>query len=260
MTLLPPALSRALLDALAVFFPVECAGCGSADRAVCDACRIRLAPDVTARSLPTGLPVFTALLYDSVPRRVLLALKEEGRTELARFLAAALQAAVRTALDHNTVLDENTVLNENTVFDQNAALERDTISAAFAVPELAPIPTSAAAWRRRGFDPVRLLCRRAGYRPSRVLVTARKTQSQKTLGERDRAANLADSMRARGDLTGRSFVIVDDVLTTGATLQEASRAIRAAGGEVLCAVALTYTQRIFRHGANRKEVLSDIAS
>jgi predicted amidophosphoribosyltransferase len=248
MTLLPRALSRALLDALAVFFPVECAGCGSADRAVCDACRIRLIPDVTARSLPTGLPVFTALLYDSVPRRVLLALKEEGRTELARFLATALQAAVRTALDENTALDQNT------------ALERLTISAAFAVPELAPIPTSAAAWRRRGFDPVRLLCRRAGYRPSRVLVTARKTQSQKTLGERDRAANLADSMRARGDLTGRSFVIVDDVLTTGATLQEASRAIRAAGGEVLCAVALTYTQRIFRHGANRKEVLSDIAS
>ena len=236
MTQREPVLTRALLDALAVFFPVDCAGCGIADRVVCAQCRTQLVPDVVARTLAGGLPVYTALIYDTVVRKVLLALKEDGRTEIARFLAEPLRAALHTALD--------------------AAPERGRI----AQIELAPVPTSSAAWRRRGFDPVWLLCRRAGFRPARVLVSARRTRSQKTLGEDDRATNLAGSMLARADLTGRRFVIVDDVLTTGATLREAQRAIEEAGGEVLSAVAVTYTRRIIRHAAIQKEVLSDIAS
>jgi ComF family protein len=236
MTLREPVLLRALLDALAIFFPVDCVGCGLEDRVVCGQCRTQLMPEVVTRTLATGLPVYTALIYDSVVRKVLLALKEDGRTEIARFLAEPLRAALHTAFQPTP---------------------RPTRTAK---TELAPVPTSSAAWRRRGFDPVWLLCCRAGYRPSRVLVSTRRTQSQKTLGEDDRATNLAGSMRVRRDLTGRRFVIVDDVLTTGATLREAQRAIEEAGGEVLSAVAVTYTRRIIRHAAIQKEVLSDIAS
>jgi orotate phosphoribosyltransferase len=50
-------------------------------------------------------------------------------------------------------------------------------------------------------------------------------------------------MRARGALDGRTFVIVDDVVTSGATIGEAARAIRAAGGQVDGAVALAFTPR-----------------
>jgi ComF family protein len=237
MTLLPPTVLSAVLDALAVVFAVDCAGCGDLDRAVCSECRAQLTPEVVRRALAGGLPVYTALIYDSVPRRVLLALKEDGRTEISRFLADPLRAALRIAL---------TAHSRGTTPDPTI--------------ELAAVPTSDGAWRRRGFDPVWLLCRQAGYRPARVLAPARRTRSQKTLGELDRASNLAGSMRARESLTGRRFVLVDDVLTTGATLCEATRAIQEAGGEVLCAVTLTYTRRIFRHAAVRKEVLSDIAS
>jgi ComF family protein len=237
VTLLVPPIAHALLDALAVFFPVECAGCGVLDRAVCAKCQAQLVPEVVERTLSSGLPVYTALIYDSVPRRVLLALKADGRTEVIRFLAEPLRAALHSAL--------------------TAPAEGPNRPAP---AELALVPTSAAAWRRRGFDPVRLLCRQAGYHPPRLLVPTRRTRSQKTLGKQDRASNLAGSMHARMSLAGRQFVLVDDVLTTGATLSEASRAIEKGGGEVLSAVAVMYTRRIFRHAATRKEVLSDIAS
>ena len=88
-----------------------------------------------------------------------------------------------------------------------------------------------------------LLARRAGLRPSRVLRRNRGTARQKSLGAQDRAANLRGALLATRSLAGRSFLIVDDVLTTGATLDEAARAIRAAGGTVLGAATLAFTAR-----------------
>ena len=94
-----------------------------------------------------------------------------------------------------------------------------------------------------------LLCRKAGIELARVLVHDRATVSQKTLGADDRASNLFESMRARRPLHGRKFVLIDDVVTTGATFFEAARALREAGGEVVGGAALAFTPRIF--GAQR---------
>jgi ComF family protein len=206
-------IAGALLDALAVFSPVDCAGCGRADRALCPNCRVELEPEVTPRTLADGSTVFTALRYEGVVRTTLLALKEGGRTDVAAPLAVALAAALKRA-------------------------EQPDV-------EVVTIPTSKAAWRRRGYDPVALLCKRAGFEPVKVLRPARATQSQKTLGSDDRALNLHESMRARASLRGRRFILVDDVVTTGATLAEAARAVRAAGGEVVGQAALAFTPRLF---------------
>lgn len=206
-----PWLSNALLDALAVVLPITCAGCGAPDRSVCSGCRRQLVARTTQHTLPTGLQVATALDYTGPARRAILALKENNRTDTVPALAAPL----------HTLL---------------TPLVRPGI-------ELVAVPTSRSAWRRRGYDPVALLCRRAGFAPRRVLVHRRRTRSQKTLGEADRAVNLQHSMSARGPLTGRRFLLVDDVLTTGATLLEAARAISAANGEVVGAAALCFTPR-----------------
>src|SRR5690606_24186243 len=110
--------------------------------------------------------------------------------------------------------------------------------------ELALIPPSKRSFRRRGYDPVAALVGRAGFRHARVLRHRRTTLAQKTLDVESRYRNLAGSLRASA-LDGRSFIIVDDVATTGATLTEAARAIREAGGEVVLAVTLAYTERRF---------------
>jgi ComF family protein len=211
-------ITGALLDALAALSPVDCAGCGSPDRALCEHCQRELEPAVTPRTLPDGSTVFTALRYEGVVRRTLLALKESGRTDVAKPLSASFSAAVeRAALDH----------------------------AAPPGPEFLAVPTSRAAWRRRGYDPVALLCKRAGYQPAKILRSSRATLSQKTLGLDERALNLHESMRSRIPLCGRRFILVDDVVTTGATLVEAARAVRAGGGEVVGYAALAFTPRLF---------------
>jgi predicted amidophosphoribosyltransferase len=113
------------------------------------------------------------------------------------------------------------------------------------------VPTSRAAFRRRGYDPVALLLRRAGVRAPRLLVTTGASVQQKTLGVAARAANREGSVRARRGLAGHRVVLVDDVVTTGATLAEAARAVRAGGGEVVAAVTLAQTPRRVPHGHER---------
>ncbi|MFC0681373.1 ComF family protein [Lysobacter korlensis] len=210
---LPHAVRSALLDAWAVLAPVECAGCGRPDRAVCRSCRAALEPALVRRSLPDGTPAVAALDYTGVLRAMVLGYKEGDRTDTARVLAGPLAMAVAAA--------------------------RDLPGGAAA--ELVPVPTSAAAYRRRGYDPVRLLLRRARLPACRVLRRTRGRIAQKALGSGERRRNAAGTMRARRPLGGRTFVLVDDVLTTGATLQECVRAVRAAGGVVVGAAALAST-------------------
>lgn len=223
-------LREALLDAVAVLSPVDCAGCGAPDRSLCARCRAALVPSLAVHALADGVSVHTAVDYAGVVRRTILAFKESGRTDVARALAAPLTAALSAALGGKSIVS------------------------------IVPVPASRAALRRRGYDPVVLLCRRAGHRPERLLVQVRRTRSQKSLGAADRARNLSGSMRARRDLVGLRVVLVDDVLTTGASLSEAARAVTEAGGVVVCCVALAFTPRRFgatRDGAGSQ---SDIAA
>ncbi len=216
-----------LLDAWALLSPVECAGCGADDRSLCPACRLALTPAVTVHSA-AGVPVYCALTYAGVVRRVIIAFKEQERTDLAALLAASLAGAITGAV--------------------SAAPAGPPVSSPL---ELALVPTSRAAWRRRGYDPVLLLARRAGGRPARVLLPARASGAQKALGLQERAANRRGAFVARGSLENRRFVVVDDVLTSGATMAEAIRAIRAAGGEVISGACLAFTPRLSATSDNR---------
>lgn len=160
---------------------------------------------------PGGLRVHAALGYEGVVARCVRRLKGHGETHLARPLGAAL-AAVLTPL----VSPETWVL---------------------------PVPTSPGAFRRRGYRVPELLVRRAGERPQRVLSTRARPLDQRHLGARARAVNVRGVMRARQPGGGAGAVLVDDVVTTGATLDEAFRAATAAGFVVLSAVALAATPR-----------------
>src|SRR5690606_24397321 len=158
---------------------------------------------------------------DGLVRRIVLACKQ-GRTGLASPLAALLAEALADAL-------------------------ADTASTS-PVVELCAVPSTRAAYRRRGFDPVRLVLARTGYRDAGVLRTARPHDTQKAIGRDARRASLSGVHRARGRLEGRTFRLVGDVVTTGATIGEAARALREAGGGVLGAVAIAATPLRGRSG------------
>lgn len=197
----------AMAEALALAFPVSCAGCGRVDASLCESCRGMLRPAVTRRTLPSGLVANAGLEFADVPARVLRALKQEGRTGLAPALAPALAAAVDAAPPFDAVV---------------------------------VVPTSRAAMRRRGFRVPELLARRAGLVPSRLLAASRVISDQRLLGREDRGRNVAGSLRGR-DAAGLRVLVVDDVVTTGATLEEAARALRAAGATVVGAATVAAT-------------------
>jgi ComF family protein len=203
--------THAVQDALAFLLPVDCAGCGRTDVALCDGCRARLQARPATRTLGDGLRVTSALRFEDVPARVLRSLKQDGRTGLAHPLGAALAEAVR-------------------------AMARDEPIA------FVPVPTSRQAMRRRGYRVVELLMRRAGLPATRALRIVRSTADQRALSRHERAGNVRGSLRAR-PVPGMRVVIVDDVLTTGATLSEARRALRESGADVLGAVTVAATPR-----------------
>lgn len=204
----------ACADALALLLPVSCAGCDEPDIALCELCALALAPAPRRRVIdaPGGeVEVWTGLAFEGVAARVLRAVKEDGRTGLVPALAPALAAALARAGADDAIV--------------------------------VPMPTSRAAYRRRGFRVPDLLLRHAGHRPCRLLRPARRTADQRTLDRDARRRNVTHSLTTTRDAASLRVVVVDDVVTTGATLAEAVRALREAGAEVVAAVTLASTPR-----------------
>ncbi|MFE1665848.1 ComF family protein [Microbacterium sp. P02] len=224
MTRLPLPVREALAGALALAFPVECAGCGAVDVTLCGLCRATLAPSVRRQRLETGLPVWSGLAFEGVAARVVRALKEDGRTALARDLAPALLGAVVAGLD-----------------DHAAEAARGVT--------LVPLPTSRAAFRRRGYRVVELVAHRAGVHVEPLLHGVRGTADQRGLGRDERRRNVAGSLSAPPSV-GLRVMILDDVVTTGATLAEAERALRHAGADVVGAATIAATTRRGERGVN----------
>ena len=184
---MPRALA-AILDAWALLLPVECAGCGAEDRGLCAACAGELHPSPTPRTTAGGLEVVTALRYEGRVRRVILAIKQHHRTDVAAALSRPLAVAVRQSL---------------------AAAHRQRPGARV---EIAAVPTSRSSYRRRGYDPVAVVLRYTGYRPAAVLVTVRSTASQKSLDSAGRASSL------RGAMVGRRSAAWTAVVNNRATV------------------------------------------
>jgi len=218
----------AMLDAAAVLLPVRCAGCSAPDRSLCADCTRALEPDPIRHSV-AGLPVWSSLDYSDVPRAVLLAYKDGGRVDAAGALARTLRPALAAAARPADSADPR-------IRDRRAG-------GAGVVPVL--IPSTRAAWRRRGYHPTGMVLARSRVLAPplwRALRLTRQTADQAALGSAARAGNRAGSMVASRRLRGRRCVIVDDIVTSGATIAEAARAITAAGGSVCGAATVARTR------------------
>jgi predicted amidophosphoribosyltransferase len=166
-----------------------------------------------------GLPVTYAHEYAGVVRSVLAAYKDGGRTDVASRLAPALAAAIASAL-------------------------REHAPPATAHPvHLVTVPSSRSARRARGFSPVGLLLAHAGLRTEPALRARRQSADQSHLTIQGRRENRDHWLAPHGALAGRHVLLVDDILTTGATLLEARRALASGGAHVIGAAVLARTPR-----------------
>ena len=217
--------------ALDLLVPTHCVGCEHPHTQLCAACRSLLegAQPSPARpnAAPPGLPeVYAATPYAGPVRQILLAHKERGALRLARPLGSALAAAVRCAVPASATSTTQPLL-------------------------LVPMPSAAAAVRARGHDPTLRLTlaaashlRRSGV-PARLLPALRQrpgVADQAGLGAADRLRNLRGALhvppRRHRHLGRGRIILVDDLVTTGATLAEAARALAEAGGDVLAAAVV----------------------
>jgi len=121
------------------------------------------------------------------------------------------------------------------------------------VPLLVPVPMHAARRRERGHNQTELLCEHAmlalrslggegpvlEYTP-KALVRTVNTKTQQGLPRAERLKNIRNSMRAVYPelVEGRVCIVVDDVTTTGATFEEAKRALTTAGARAVYCIAL----------------------
>ena len=114
------------------------------------------------------------------------------------------------------------------------ALLGRALSAAQAGPVscVVPVPLSRARLRERGFNQALEIARafsdRARLEPG-LLERARDTRAQFDLPWSERQRNVRGSFRVAGPVAGLNVAVVDDVMTTGATLEEVARTLKAAG-------------------------------
>jgi predicted amidophosphoribosyltransferase len=80
-----------------------------------------------------------------------------------------------------------------------------------------------------------------------VFAPARPHRAQKLLTVADRETNLRGAFRLRRAVAGRRILIVDDVVTSGATLREAARVLRDGGAQVVGAAVAASTPKLYGH-------------
>ncbi|KMS67590.1 hypothetical protein ACM01_42195 [Streptomyces viridochromogenes] len=238
-------------DLTDLVLPAECGGCGTPRTVLCPECRAVLSGTGPSRVRPVpeppGLPVVhAAARYTDEARAVLLAHKERGALALAAPLGAALAGAVRAGLSE--VCAQGSGASARAARSRRSQVRADgagRFEGAGGPVLLVPVPSGRGAVRARGHDPARRIAlaaagelRRAGT-PVRVLAVLRQGRGvadQSGLNSRQRLDNLAGALtvaRGGGRLLagGGPVVLVDDLMTTGASLAEAARAVRAALAE-----------------------------
>ena len=223
---------QGVLDAL---YPLECVGCGATGKAICDRCiaglpalkppfcRICSAPGDFARcqtcaeSIRQFDGIRAPFRYAGTIRQAILALKYGG----IRAAGPQLGDLLASFLEANPLAGEI----------------------------IAPVPMHARRLRERGYNQAELLARRVAahgnlqYEP-RLLTRTRQVEPQAGIGNAaQRAVNVAGSIAVSAgcDVSGARVILIDDVATTGSTLESCAAALKGAGAASVWGLTLAVT-------------------
>lgn len=196
-----------------MLLPSRCGVCGKSGSGLCPQC-LSIVEGEPIEFQRAGLAGSALTHYSEPISELLISFKERSQAELANLLAERMFIA----------------------FGLSAIREPWV---------LVPLPSSAANFSRRGFTPARLLAQQLARRNSNLRVRdclqlVRRVSDQVGLETEERFRNMHLAMRVNQTLNFVSCVLVDDVVTSGASCLEARRALAEAGCEVsaVWAVAL----------------------
>lgn len=200
-------------------FPTRCYGCNSLGAALCATCRDEWIPHYYKTQV-SSLNVHSALIYTPTASKIILAAKENGLRGADDLLIAAI----------GHVLDK-------------ARLDKGYFT-------LVPVPSSKRSQRRRGrsfmVEVTKAISKYTGIAVNDCLQLSRHVSDQSGLTRAQRSSNMLGAFSVKpGAILRGDAILIDDVVTTGATLREAARALNSEGfhgfGSV-CAVTACVAQ------------------
>jgi predicted amidophosphoribosyltransferase len=204
-----------------IIFPSRCIGCTRLGISICSECRKQWHPHIYQREIncnSENFPVLSAIQYSPIASRVLLSAKE---------------SQIRAA--------DQLIVN-GVVHSLNTFVKR------YGSATLVPVPSRKSANRKRGRNFLQEITSQVaaevGLSSHSLLTHSRKVRDQSRLNIADRSENVSRAFSIAPELTaqlsagntGPTIIVIDDLITTGATLSEAIRALRTAGFTVLGAV------------------------
>jgi ComF family protein len=206
---------------LSIIFPEHCRGCNKAGTAICRQCLSFIEPAPAVIELPHAVGLWN--YQNPIVRKAIWELKYHHTSPAAKLL---------------------TLQGTTVVTDFLAELLQSTHGQDMV---LVPIPQHYTKTYERGFNQSRLMATWLqkiipGASIQSIVKKTRATHAQAHAHNRQqRQENLQGSMKVAGTASPHAlYIVVDDVITTGSTIREASRALRAAGANHICAIALAH--------------------
>jgi len=220
-----------LLDFL---FPTHCVGCHTSGAYLCETCLSKAEVSLRETNDPSRTggaeagDVISLFNYrDKNIKKALWGLKYSNKVEVAKILAGVL---------YDRILEE---LADRKLFDN------------FVDPLLIPIPLSKKSLRKRGFNQVELIAREivtldnnnSFTLDTNVLYKIKDTKNQMSIKDKqERLTNLrgAFDIKNKEKIEQKNIILLDDIQTTGATLNEAKKVLKNAGARNIISFTIAH--------------------
>jgi len=215
---------RFLSTILNIFFPINCIVCGKEGSDLCINCLL----DSPPAERENAKWIFSFFDYRHPPiKKAVWFLKYKGRRGLAGVCAEVMYGRILEELADLSVMEN------------------------FHNPILIPIPLSQKRRRERGFNQAELICNELvkldnneNYRLERnILIKPRDTKHQAHIENRtERLRNVVGSFFVKNieQIKSRNIILIDDVTTTGATLEEAKKILKQNGAKKIIAFTIAH--------------------